>query len=246
MNKPKIYIKPDVYDRMEALYDIAENNEFLMFLWTELDNNCNIVVKDAYLPYQWVNGTHCEVTEDGHIDLTKLGVEKFTSISGIFHSHNTMESFLSSSDHKFLDSIISDNMEYFISIVVGKTGFNATIRMLKPFNTNIEAEVVILRDEELFASCKKEFAEKVEIREYKLPKYTKGFLSYNYDDVYKNIGRRFSIENPLYNTNGVPICCGSPMAYIGTSKDGKTDEYYCQYCINTVGLVRGAPRHERS
>lgn len=258
--KTTIWLTPEVAEKIVAVYRLAHPKEVLMLLFADIDEETKeIIVNDTYLPYQLTSAGGCEITQDGLVKMPdELGLEKYTTVRGIWHSHQNMGAYYSGIDTSFLRSIKTKNIPYFISIVTGKGGkeTKGRVEIMEPFNAQFEADVKIIGAEDYLEKYRADFDERVEIKvpaKVIVPKTkTKGkdihplvytgvlgdpIQDYVLDPIEVDY-RRFSLANPILADNGDPLCCGQRMALIGQLRDGREDVLYCRMCYNTINLPK--------
>ena len=250
-----VYLTPEVAEKMDAMYKLAAPQEILMLLWAEINEETrNIVVNDTYLPFQEVNAGGCEVTKEGLVKFPHdVGIDRYSTVRGIWHSHGGMGSFYSGTDTKFLREIMSKKIPFFVSIVYGANNQRkARVEIMEPFKAYFDADLKVIGDEDHLEKFRAEYTERVEIyrpppkpkKDTKGTKGAKGKQSQralsNYPvhirggNAWEPNYAQFTIDNPLFDDDGDPVCCGHKMSNLGKGRSGDKDVLYCRWCYNTV------------
>lgn len=262
----KVNVYPEVHRRAFALGQIAKPAEVLLLLFADIDESRTIHVRESYLPYQDIRGGFCEINKVGLVKMPhELGIDRYQLVRGIYHTHGSSSSSAtwSPTDDKFLNSIMTPGMPFFISLMPGggRGKMNGRVEIMSPFRASLKADVTLIDVNPYIDEYVAEFKERCTIIKPKIykktgkkgakkpkpwrPKGTKGILdgvisdlnplnwSYASDDV---DSQRFSEDNILLDEDGDPMCCGYKIANLGNS--GTKFVLYCRYCYTTTYLPR--------
>lgn len=192
---PKVVMDLEAYKKM--LYIVKLSNKEIGWLGLVEKQQGNVLkIKDVYLFRQQVGATTCEITPEGIeevvINLLQLenGEELIENLKLWGHSHVNMATCPSSQDIRQLDSFEQNGNEWFLGVIVNKSGdFNFTyidyITGIKVSNLSWTIDIPAFNDNCMELKIKNEIEEKVTDLPYPI------VGNYNY---YEKIRKNESID----------------------------------------------------
>lgn len=185
-DEPKIILSEKAYEKMK--YYVKYSDKEVGWLGSVTKNESTYIVTDVYLVEQEVNGTTCELSPEGIINLylerEKSGKPNDIKFWG--HSHVNMSTAPSSQDDTQFEEFISNN-DFFIRLIMNKND-NINLSLFDKDKNIFVTEMIPVIEGDENEEIKKELAEKVKEKVYKVPNtyFKNNYMPYGDSSYYMN------------------------------------------------------------